>query len=270
MEQQMKRFLGFLFLLMLSMIALIGFMPASSVAAVQAIEGEGVTPEPENESTGENTTSEEPTPEAEETPIPIETPGSVDPSPLVSGGKEANSEQFPWQVALHRQYLVDPKPFCSGVIIDPKWVLTAAHCNLSNPDTLIAQAGSVYADKGQSLRVAQVHLHPNYGKDGDDVHDDIALLELKEPIILDKFVQVIPIAEQRHKYLTNFYKTVTISGWGSNTTLSFANFGVITSLSCEAFGIDPNGQEFCVHSYADNYVCKGDGRSTRKRENKKI
>lgn len=52
----------------------------------------------------------------------------------VIGGKEAQIEQFPWQVSLQKFRLLLPLPIpdwghtCGASIINEYWLLTAAHC----------------------------------------------------------------------------------------------------------------------------------------------
>lgn len=55
---------------------------------------------------------------------PAEECGESTRTPRVLGGSPAAIEAWPWQVSL--QYRKEH--ICGGSIIDPGWVLTAAHC----------------------------------------------------------------------------------------------------------------------------------------------
>jgi hypothetical protein len=73
------------------------------------------------------------------------------------------------------------EPFCTGTLVDPYFVLTAVHCveRLSAGEVTV-QVGNVKAgaDDGAWRRVGRILRHPDYR----GAHNDVALLELTEPV----------------------------------------------------------------------------------------
>ncbi|XP_040390397.1 transmembrane protease serine 4 isoform X2 [Cygnus olor] len=72
-------------------------------------------------------------------------------TPRVLGGRPAAIESWPWQVSL--QYRTEH--ICGGSIIDPSWILTAAHCFKQNqahlPALLRRGAGARHVPVGDRL-----------------------------------------------------------------------------------------------------------------------
>lgn len=151
----------------------------------------------------------------------------------IANGQNAHPEQAPWQGILmltgvdetgQRQEFT----FCSGTIIDKKWILSAAHCfqdadeteNLTDkkyqivvgdPEPLNSRSSSA-----QTHLISRVIIHPNYNDY--TIDSDIALLELETAIDLDacgKNCKILPwntVNDTNH--LENVGTIAQISGWG--------------------------------------------------------
>ncbi|KFQ29301.1 Transmembrane protease serine 4, partial [Mesitornis unicolor] len=105
----------------------------------------------------------------------------------VLGGSPAAIEAWPWQVSL--QYRKEH--ICGGSIIDPSWVLTAAHCFKNNPviQSWRVKAGSNLLSGTATLAVEKVFLAevmPASAKD-----NDIALVKLRAPLRVSDSIKPI-------------------------------------------------------------------------------
>jgi len=121
--------------------------------------------------------------------------GGTGPLPVVGGITEPDYK-YPWVVRLGSFS-------CGGVLIDPQWVLTAAHCvtpqigfskvtyNRMDPYT-----GAVKTEtRGPSQNVGPtnnrgVFIHPEFNKPS-PVDNDIALIKLAQPFTISPYIQTV-------------------------------------------------------------------------------
>lgn len=116
----------------------------------------------------------------------------------IVGGQPAITGQFPWQVYL-RVTTSQGEMLCGGSILNPNWILTAAHCVSSEQDgsytakqieviagTLTRTSTSLDRDR-QSRLADCVFKHPGWSGVRGGFANDIALIRLPQnnPLKLD-------------------------------------------------------------------------------------
>ena len=97
----------------------------------------------------------------------------------IVNGEEAGLNTWSWAVSLH----IDGG-ICGGTIIDPYFVVTAAHClrPATQPEDITIYAGTLIIDQGITRKASRIYSHPDY--DAFLVANDIALLKVDRPFDL--------------------------------------------------------------------------------------
>jgi uncharacterized protein (TIGR03382 family) len=105
--------------------------------------------------------------------------GTSSRSQSIVGGQIAMPSEFPTVVGLEE---TPGNWFCTGTLIDQKWVLTAAHCvdGTSAINVRLDDADINDAAGGTVVAVAKAHAHSGFDWEAWD--NDIALLELATPV----------------------------------------------------------------------------------------
>ncbi|KAL5248715.1 hypothetical protein ACHWQZ_G017785 [Mnemiopsis leidyi] len=169
--------------------------------------------------------------------VSTETQPGVHKEEKIFWGLDADASSAPYQILLS----YGENGLCGGAIIDSSWVLTAAHCTVLQEKILdigmfTISAGTLHlhslSESSQKRHIDMVFPHENY--DDESLSHDIALLHLKNPLILTENVSAITIADS----LPEPGSSVRASGYGTtetgdvSVTLKYIDQDVPTRIEC--------------------------------------
>ncbi|XP_050545031.1 trypsin-2-like isoform X2 [Daktulosphaira vitifoliae] len=121
--------------------------------------------------------------------------------------------EWPWMAVLleNTNYI----NFCGGVIINKRFVLTAAHCfkTYKQKEIVIRVGEYDFTKKNETqytdYRPAAIRIHPDY--DTATHANDIALIRLNRPLTFSTYVQPICLPKTNMQI---YNKTAVVCGWG--------------------------------------------------------
>jgi secreted trypsin-like serine protease len=136
----------------------------------------------------------------------------------IINGSNASIAEHPWQVALVVASVPDNlyAHFCGGVLIDEKWVLTAAHCVANRKNQPSQVEVLIETDRlnflGRRIGVNKIIPHETYNKP-QTLNNDIALLLLSTSVSTKSRLEGASITLEQE--LVSRKAEITISGWGN-------------------------------------------------------
>ena len=183
--------------------------------------------------------------------------------PAIVNGIEAQPNSWPWVISL--RYRTDNRHICGGSIIAETWILTAAHClhGLStNAIQVIAgdHVTTVVESAEQLYLPKRFVLHEEY--DFNTLHNDIALIELAEPIHYNR--EIAPVCLPTS--LPTPRAICTATGWGltlrtgNQTHLNELHIPIVPHHVCSSAEYWGNGvtPDMVCAGYQRHSVCRGD------------
>uniref|UniRef100_A0A8C0TK12 Complement C1s n=2 Tax=Canis lupus familiaris TaxID=9615 RepID=A0A8C0TK12_CANLF len=183
----------------------------------------------------------------------------------IFGGSLAEIQNFPWQVFFSN-------PRAGGALIDEYWVLTAAHVVERNrePVMYVGSTSVVTSEltKAQMLTAERVIIHPDWEFLDDpetrkNFNNDIALVQLKEPVKMGPNVSPICLPGTSSEYDPPMGALGLISGWGRTKArdhvimLRGASLPIVPLEKCREVKGKNVKVDINTYVFTNNMICAG-------------
>jgi len=186
----------------------------------------------------------------------------------IIGGIKAPPGEWPSQAAIFLTYregsYSETYQVCGATVIDPMWVLTAAHCVSDGPryvtparDLSVRVGTQDLASGGRSIRVARVVVRPSYSPRG--ISNDVALLQLASATDVPRDLEVASPTD-----IPWSGANLTTAGWGqsdqpgdySPNQLRQVDVPAMSGPECQT-ALNDARAEFGTPAYHSSHLCTG-------------
>lgn len=193
--------------------------------------------------------------------------------PLVLGGKPANPKVTASMALIRLSLVGGGSRICSGTIVRPDVILTAAHCMLFNRSRVLVERSVVFPQQVslnttgvQGHRISEIFVHRQYSPSGSlaDFRNDIALVRMSTPVPSNRFATLVigEAPKDGMRVVVAGYGKVSPTEWATELQQGMAinrNFDVCLADAPESLEAILHKFYFvCTVNTRDFGVCSGD------------
>ncbi|XP_014820368.1 PREDICTED: granzyme A-like [Calidris pugnax] len=127
----------------------------------------------------------------------------------IIGGRVVSPHSWPYMAAIQREN----STVCGGALVEKQWVLTAAHCELNEPEVRVvlgAHQASIAEKEQQIFKVMRYVPYPQFDRSSKE--NDIMLLKLNGVAKRNKYVQTLCLPDSYEDIKPG--TMCKVAGWG--------------------------------------------------------